>query len=359
MFYVFEVRAYSPDDVNVALGSDASQSSTQWPASNAIDGNNATVAQTAFGDPNPWWQVDFASSSSLKSVDIKNNDLCRLSGATVSLANELGEVLETKTLGNTCGVSDISLDVSTCGSSSTPTTSPLSTNAGGTPLITFDDAIITSDDSFEITFNNPLDQTEIYAAVVSNSHCNADNSNFEANSDTQNVFVGTSSSTILQSINELITAEQRNTGSVLLEFCLRADVHADGFPSSLLASKMSLGITVNFDDESSINVNDSSSGFTIEVVTADFAETTVDYTNNRGVSISAILGECAAPGNEGPYAIGSTLKFCVKSVDSDAVISSLNDVSFTDLDGNPIVGITDASGKPSFVTARRNQFKRG
>jgi hypothetical protein len=346
---VFEVRAFSPDDVNVALGSEASQSSTQWPASNAIDGNNATVAQTAFGDPNPWWQVDFASSSSLKSVDIKNNDLCRLSGATVSLANELGEVLETKTLGNTCGVSDISLDVSTCGSSSTPTTSPLSTNAGGTPLITFDDAIITSDDSFEITFNNPLDQTEIYAAVVSNSHCNADNSFLEVNSDTQNVFVGTSSSTVLQSINELITAEQRNTGSVLLEFCLRADVHADGFPSSLLAFKMSLGITLNFDDESSINLNDSS--FTIEVVTADFAETTVDYTSNRGVGISAILGECAAPGNEGPYTSGSTLKFCVKSVDSDVVISSLNNVSFTDLNGNPIVGVIDASGKPSFVTA--------
>jgi hypothetical protein len=333
---MFEVKTFSSDDVNVALNGDASQSLTYqtFLASAAIDGNEATTfSHTALDDTSPRWQVDFAS---LKSVDITDKNyttdpicLCRLSGATVSLANELGEVFETKTLGNTCGVSDISLDVSMCGSPSTPTTSPLSTNAGAIPLITFDDAIITSDDSFEMTFNNPLDQTEIYAAVVSNSYCNADNSDFEVNSDTQNVFVGTSSATILHSISELITAEQRNTGSVLLEFCLRADVHADSFPSSLLTSKVSLGITVYFDDESSINVNDSSSGFTIEVVTADFAETTVDYTSNREVSISAILRECAAPGNEGPYAIGSTLKFCVKSVDSDVIISSLSDVSFT------------------------------
>jgi hypothetical protein len=367
---IIEVRAFSLDDVNVALDGAASQSSdynSGSPASNAIDGNDTTVAHTANGDPNPWWQVDFAISSSLKSVEIKNRHcatapacLCRLSGATVSVTNELGEVIDTKILGNTCEVSDISLDLSTCSESPvTPTVSPTvtipqvtppSTNAGSTPLITFDDAIITSDDSFEITFNNPLDQTKIYAAVVSNSHCTDDNSYVEVNSDTENAFVGCSSVTVLHSINELITAEQRNTGSVLLEFCLRADVHAAGFPSSLLASKMSLGITVNFQDESGIILNDSSSGFTIEVVTADLSETIVDYTDKRGVSISAFLGECASPGDEGPYAIGSTLKFCVKSIDSDVIVSSLNDVSFTDLEGNAILGITDASGEPSFVT---------
>jgi hypothetical protein len=368
---ILEVKAVSLDDVNVALSGTASQSSTYMAgmtrlASYAIDGNEATFAHTDIGDQNPWWQVDLASSSALKSVDIKNRHcntdpicLCRLSGATVFLTNELGEVVDSKTLGNTCGVSDISIDLSMCSPPSTPTTSPPSTptasppsnNAGDAPVITFDDVVVTSGDSFQITFNNPLDQTEIYAAVVSNSYCNADNSHVEVNSDTPNVFVGSSSATILQSISELITAEQKNTGSVFLEFCLRADVRTAGFPSSLLATKMSLGITVNFEDESGIVLNDPSSGFKIEVTTAEFVETTVDYTSKRGVSISAILGECAAPGNAGPYGIGSTLKFCVKSVDSDVIISSLNDVSFTDLEGNPILGITDASGEPSYVTA--------
>ncbi|KAL3782676.1 hypothetical protein ACHAWO_002601 [Cyclotella atomus] len=124
---IFEVKAFSSDDVNIALTGDASQSSTLnsgTPASNAIDGSDTTVAHTANGDPNPWWQVDFASSSSLKSVEIKNRHcagapvcLCRLSGATVSVTNELGEVIDTKILGNTCEVSDISLDLSTCSES--------------------------------------------------------------------------------------------------------------------------------------------------------------------------------------------------------------------------------------------------
>jgi hypothetical protein len=95
IFHVFQVGAFSSEDVNVAIGGEASQSSTQWPASNAIDGNDATVASTAGGDPNPSWQVDFTSSSSLKSVDIKNRHcavpvcLYRLSGATVSLTDKL------------------------------------------------------------------------------------------------------------------------------------------------------------------------------------------------------------------------------------------------------------------------------
>ncbi|KAL7506807.1 hypothetical protein ACHAXN_006418 [Cyclotella atomus] len=119
---LFEVKAFSLDDVNVALDGAASQSSTyqSFVASAAVDGDEATTfSHTGLDDTDPWWQVDFASSSSLKSVEIKNKHcdtdpvcLCRLTGATVSFINEIGEVIGTKTLGDTCEVSDISIDVS-------------------------------------------------------------------------------------------------------------------------------------------------------------------------------------------------------------------------------------------------------
>lgn len=376
---IFELEAISLDDVNVALNQPATQSSTYDGASgaleanNAVDGNTSTFSATASNDPNPTWQVDLGNTTTLKAIDIKNRYcttdpsdpkecLCRLSGAIVSLSNELGEVVATKTLGNTCGVHNIRLSLSTCASptsasptSASPTSAPQAnvspaTAEGAVPLITFSDAIVTNDDSFEITFNNPLDQSEIYAAVVSHSRCDDGNSNVQVDSSYAGAVVGSSSVTLSQSINDLISAEQRNSGSVLLEFCLRADVHAPGFPSSLLASKMSLGITVHFEDESSIVLGDSTSGFSIDVVTADFSESSAGYTTERGISVGAILGECATPGDEGPYELGSTLKFCVKSTDSDVVISSLDNVSFSDLDGNPILGITDSAGEPSFVT---------
>ena len=46
-----------------------------------------------------------------------------------------------------------------------------------------------------------------------------------------------------------------------------------------------------------------------------------------------------------------TSKFCIQSIDPDVVISGLNDVSFTDTAGNPILEIIDTNGQPSFVTS--------
>jgi hypothetical protein len=248
--------------------------------------------------------------------------------------DEQSAVVSTKTIGNTCGVHDLSFDMSSC-----TTTVPVSAS---TPSITISDATVNEDDSFALTFSNPLDQTGIYAAVVSNSACTSDNSSFEINSNTQNAAFGTSSVTVTKSIRELITADERNSGSVKLAFCLRADVHTASFPSSLLASKVSVGITVKFDSEKD---------FQIDMQASEFTSTYAAYSSARGVHLSAVLGECASPGSEAPYGIGSTLKFCVKSTDSDVVISGFNDVSFTDLNGNPILEIIDSNGDPSFVTS--------
>jgi hypothetical protein len=125
-------------------------------------------------------------------------------------------------------------------------------------------------------------------------------------------------------------------------FCLRADVRADGFASSLLSTKLTLGITVIFAD--------SSSEFQLEMQTAEFSDAHIEYTSERALGFAVSLGRCLAPQNDGPYGFGSTLKFCVKSADSDIIISALNDVLFTDLDGNFILDIIDNVGEPSYVT---------
>ncbi|KAL7517189.1 hypothetical protein ACHAWX_002135 [Stephanocyclus meneghinianus] len=160
---------------------------------------------------------------------------------------------------------------------------------------------------------------------------------------TENVSSGLSSVTVSKSISELITAQDKNSGSVKLDFCLRADVLSPSFSSSLLASKVSAEITVTF--------LDSSSDFRIELQTAEFSDTAVEYSSERNPDFAVVLGRCLSPRNDGPYGIGSTLKFCVKSTDSDVIISGLNNVSFTDLNGNAILEIIDSNGDPSFVTS--------
>jgi hypothetical protein len=141
---------------------------------------------------------------------------------------------------------------------------------------------------------------------------------------------------------DLITAQQKNSGSFKLDFCLRADVRHPSMSSSLIASKVTVGITVTFDK------NDN---FQVDMQASDFTASYTGYTSERGVDVSAALGQCSSPGNQGPYAIGSTLQFFVKSNESDVVISGLKDVTFSDAAGNPILGIVDTGGNPSFVTS--------
>ena len=330
---------------NVALNKSASQSSTLKTNSAfaAVDGDVTTFSHTNTGEYSPWWLVDLENSYSTEFVNIKNrycgadpNDphdcLCRLSNAKITAFDAQGAVVMTKTFGNTCGVHELSFDLSTC--TSTPSES--------TTAIAISNVIVSEDDSFSVTFSNPMAQTQIYAAVIANSACTGENSSFEVNSSTQNAASGSSSVTISHSINELITTEAKNSGSLKLEFCLRADVRHSQFPSSIVASKVTVGITITFETNNSFQVN---------MQANDFSATYAGYLSERGVDLSAMLGECTFPGNDGPYAIGSTLKFCIQSTDPDVVISGLNDVSFTDTAGNPILEIIDTNGQPSFVTS--------
>lgn len=129
---MFELQVLSSDDVNIALGKTASQSSTFGSkiASFAVDGNVTTASST--NDTNSWWEVDLGNTFPVKSVIIENHwceeshdpngCLCSLSEATLSLLDELGEVVSAEVVWNKCNVRDCSFDMSTC-SQATATTS--------------------------------------------------------------------------------------------------------------------------------------------------------------------------------------------------------------------------------------------
>jgi hypothetical protein len=112
---MFDVKIYSPGN-NLALMERATQSSTlkgldKFAASSAIDGDINSFSHTS--DNTPWWQVELASISPIEYVEIKNRFcgnvddltgcLCRLSGAKLSLLNEIGLVVAEQHLDDTCG----------------------------------------------------------------------------------------------------------------------------------------------------------------------------------------------------------------------------------------------------------------
>ncbi|KAL7474758.1 hypothetical protein ACHAW6_000713, partial [Cyclotella cf. meneghiniana] len=71
----YEVLAFTPSGMNVALGGFASQSSvlnnkSNFEASKAIDAIISTFSHT--NDPNPWWMVELTASTSIESVLILN-----------------------------------------------------------------------------------------------------------------------------------------------------------------------------------------------------------------------------------------------------------------------------------------------
>jgi hypothetical protein len=119
---VFEVDVMNSTGVNVAEGTNASQSSTfvtkfgrSFDAYHAVDGDHDTFSHT--NDANPWLEIDLREISEISSVGILNrwcrdsNDpsgcLCRLSGAVLSFVDNLGEQITSVTIGDTCGQSTL------------------------------------------------------------------------------------------------------------------------------------------------------------------------------------------------------------------------------------------------------------
>jgi hypothetical protein len=119
---VFEVNVVNSTGANVAEGKTATQSSTflttsgrSFDAYRAVDGDRGTFSHT--NDANPWLEIDLGMGGEISSVEILNRwcksscdpsgCLCRLSGAVLSLVDNLGEQIVSLTIGDTCGQSTL------------------------------------------------------------------------------------------------------------------------------------------------------------------------------------------------------------------------------------------------------------
>jgi hypothetical protein len=120
---VFEVNVMNSTGANVAKGKSATQSSTfvapksrrSFDAYHAVDGDHDTFSHT--NDANPWLEIDLGENIDIFSVGILNRwckdssdpggCFCRLSGAVLSLVDNLGEEITSLTIGDTCGQSTL------------------------------------------------------------------------------------------------------------------------------------------------------------------------------------------------------------------------------------------------------------
>jgi hypothetical protein len=142
---MFEVLVFS-DGTNVALNKSANQSSTLVEgsiarlASYAIDSSLTSFSHTDCSDP--WWIVDLGCMMPIELVTIMNHwcedpsdapgCLCMMSNATLSLLDDHMAVVQTKEIGNTCGVDEISFNFCAdatespdCAPTAKPTASPV------------------------------------------------------------------------------------------------------------------------------------------------------------------------------------------------------------------------------------------
>jgi hypothetical protein len=105
--------------INIAAGKTATQSSTfrNFSASAAIDGNISTFSHT--NDDNAWLEIDMGDVHPIKYVAISNRwcsdpsdpigCLCRLSGVKLLLIDDSDSVVATKSIGNTCGLKEVTV----------------------------------------------------------------------------------------------------------------------------------------------------------------------------------------------------------------------------------------------------------
>lgn len=111
---VFEVQVFDTTGVNVAIGKNASQSSTfdNNYAAYAVDGLDDTFSST-LSEENAWLLIDLGESTPVESITIKNywcfdetdqgNCLARLYNSTLQLLGNDDTILATKDIGDTTG----------------------------------------------------------------------------------------------------------------------------------------------------------------------------------------------------------------------------------------------------------------
>ena len=127
---VFEVQVFNTSCVNIAKTATQSSTYKEYVASYAVDRDNTTYSHTATASrsrkasqlpANDWLEIDLEENVQVCSIGIQNrwckneNDsrkcLCKLSGVSLVLINELGSVIPDTpvSLNNTCDQSNIKI----------------------------------------------------------------------------------------------------------------------------------------------------------------------------------------------------------------------------------------------------------
>ena len=141
-------------------------------------------------------------------------------------------------------------------------------------------------------------------------------------------------------IDNTITADDRNQATVNRTYCARADVIDKEYELSVLAKLVELEVTYNFAQDGTFQV--------VGINTDIFGASKADAISTRSVLLYAKDNDCENKGtsSQTSYKIGDTLTICVWTNDADVQITSFFDVVMNIR--SPTVGTVIAL--PNFVT---------
>ncbi|KAL3793978.1 hypothetical protein HJC23_009461 [Cyclotella cryptica] len=340
---MFELSAYS-SGVNVALQGSAKQSSVlkdnnKYAAFNAIDGDGTTFCHTS--DTNAYWELDLNGLYKIESVVISNRwcaspsdvtgCLCRISSARLLLLDETNAVVAARSLGNTCGMLIVSESFE---SNPSCLTLPPSKSPSKTPS-----AKPTMPPS-----KTPTDTSSVRPSVFPSSYP----------SSTETV-----SPIISPSRSPTLISSQYPSISPSVSPTKRPSASSSAPPSSSPSHSPS-----HSSDSPFVNPTTSPSHSPSKPPSASPSMSptmsnspsrqvihAISVSSERNVNLSVSIGECSDPVTGVGYSLGSILSLCIKTPDSDVVVSGLKDVYLTDSDGNDILLIVDGYGRTSFTSS--------
>mmetsp|Transcript_2424 Transcript_2424/g.5246 ORF Transcript_2424/g.5246 Transcript_2424/m.5246 type:complete len:738 (-) Transcript_2424:272-2485(-) len=225
--------------------------------------------------------------------------------------------------------------------------------------------IASKSSSFLFQFTNSIPGSTIHAAIITNSFCTVTNSNFQIKEGTTTgaivgrIVTGSSNATLTRDIENEIDVSDKNSGTVTLNYCLRADLYDDSNPNfSVGARKVDLTLEVTYDNEENFNVT--------SIQTSEFVASDVDSSATRSVGINIykdscsygceiVIGEISCfTSEENRAEIGDTITLCLKADATDVELRGIesakvdageafsSDIVSFEADGTP--------GRDNFVT---------
>ncbi len=183
--------------------------------------------------------------------------------------------------------------------------------------------------TFEFNFTNSIVGSKINAAIVALAPCDNNNSAFEIKDGASRGSIigsevsGTSTATIRRNIESDIHTKK---GSILLNYCLRADLYDtmdDSF--SLGAKKVNLHLNVTYETEGTFSIS--------SIETSEFTGTNINSESTRSITIKVFRDACTGcevVGNDANscftinrLAVGDILALCLKGEATDMELIGL------------------------------------